>query len=169
MSNDVGLSSFLAGVVGIDDLPRAVPHIPNLFVISSGPTPPNPAELLSSEPMVGMFSELRRQFDFIVMDSPPTITVADSMILAAHADGVMLVIHGGVTTRESLRQAHKLLSGVNAHMLGVVLNNVDIRSADYQYYYTYYYGDYYRHMLEGYGYGHEPEEKPKRGEKKIGA
>ncbi len=169
MSNDVGLSSFLAGVVGIDDLPRAVPHIPNLFVISSGPTPPNPAELLSSEPMVGMFSELRRQFDFIVMDSPPTITVADSMILAAHADGVMLVIHGGVTTRESLRQAHKLLSGVNARMLGVVLNNVDIRSADYQYYYTYYYGDYYRHMLEGYGYGHEPEEKAKRGEKKIGA
>ncbi len=169
MSNDVGLSSFLAGVVGIDDLPRAVPHIPNLFVIPSGPTPPNPAELLSSEPMVGMFSELRRQFDFIVMDSPPTITVADSMILAAHADGVMLVIHGGVTTRESLRQAHKLLAGVNARMLGVVLNNVDIRSADYQYYYTYYYGDYYRHMLEGYGYGHEPEEKPKRGENKIGA
>ena len=169
MSNDVGLSSFLAGVVGIDDLPRAVAHIPNLFVISSGPTPPNPAELLSSEPMVGLFAELRRQFDFIVMDSPPAITVADSMILAAHADGVMLVIHGGVTTRESLRQAHKLLSGVNARMLGVVLNNVDIRSADYQYYYTYYYGDYYRHMLEGYGYGHEPEEKPKRGEKKIGA
>ncbi|MBI3484628.1 MAG: polysaccharide biosynthesis tyrosine autokinase, partial [Acidobacteria bacterium] len=169
ISNDVGLSSYLAGVVSIDDLPRAVPHIPNLFVISSGPTPPNPAELLSSEPMVGMFSELRRQFDFIVMDSPPTITVADSMILAAHADGVMLVIHGGVTTRESLRQAHKLLAGVNARMLGVVLNNVDIRSADYQYYYTYYYGDYYRHMLEGYGYGHEPEEKPKRGEKKIGA
>ncbi len=169
MSNDVGLSSFLAGVVGIDDLPRAVPHIPNLFVISSGPTPPNPAELLSSEPMVMLFSELRRQFDFILMDSPPAITVADSMILAAHADGVMLVIHGGVTTRESLRQAHKLLSGVNARMLGVVLNNVDIRSADYQYYYTYYYGDYYRHMLEGYGYGHEPEEKPKRGEKKIGA
>ncbi|MCL5287199.1 MAG: polysaccharide biosynthesis tyrosine autokinase [Acidobacteria bacterium] len=169
ISNEVGLSSFLAGVVGIDDLPRPVPHIPNLFVISSGPTPPNPAELLSSEPMVGLFSELRRQFDFIVMDSPPTITVADSMILAAHADGVMLVIHGGVTTRESLRQAHKLLAGVNARMLGVVLNNVDIRSADYQYYYTYYYGDYYRHMLEGYGYGHEPEEKPKRGEKKIGA
>jgi capsular exopolysaccharide synthesis family protein len=169
MSNDVGLSSFLAGVVGIDDLPRAVPHIPNLFVISSGPTPPNPAELLSSEPMVTLFAELRRQFDFILMDSPPAITVADSMILAAHADGVMLVIHGGVTTRESLRQAHKLLAGVNARLLGVVLNNVDIRSADYQYYYTYYYGDYYRHMLEGYGYGYEPEEKGKRGEKKIGA
>ncbi|HEV8383345.1 MAG TPA: polysaccharide biosynthesis tyrosine autokinase [Candidatus Acidoferrales bacterium] len=169
MSNDVGLSSYLAGVVGIDDLPRAVTHIPNLFVISSGPTPPNPAELLSSEPMVGLFTELRRQFDFIVMDSPPAITVADSMILAAHADGVMLVIHGGVTTRESLRQAHKLLASVNARLLGVVLNNVDIRSADYQYYYTYYYGDYYRHMLEGYGYGHEPEEKSKRGEKKIGA
>jgi len=169
ISNDVGLSSFLAGVVGIDDLPRAVTHIPNLFVIPSGPTPPNPAELLSSEPMVLLFSELRRQFDFIVMDSPPAITVADSMILAAHADGVMLVIHGGVTTRESLRQTHKLLAGVNARMIGVVLNNVDIRSADYRYYYTYYYGDYYRHMLEGYGYGHEPEEKPRRREKKVGA
>jgi capsular exopolysaccharide synthesis family protein len=156
LNNDVGLSSYLAGVLSIDDLPRPVSHIPKLFVISSGPTPPNPAELLSSETMEALFRELRRQFDFIVLDSPPTITVADSMILAAHADGVVLVVHGGVTTRESLRQTHKMLGSVSARMLGVVLNNVDVRSADYQYYYTYYYGDYYRHMLEGYGYGHEP-------------
>jgi capsular exopolysaccharide synthesis family protein len=168
--NDVGLSSYLAGVLTIDDLPRPVPHISKLFVIPSGPTPPNPAELLSSEPMDALFRELRRQFDFIVLDSPPAITVADSMILAAHADGVILVVHGGVTTRESLRQAHKLMSNVNARMLGVVLNNVDIRSADYRYYYTYYYGDYYRHLLDGYGYGHEPKsEKEGSTHRKVGA
>jgi capsular exopolysaccharide synthesis family protein len=169
LANDVGLSSYLAGVIGVDDLPRPVPHIPNLYVVSSGPTPPNPAELLSSEPMDLLFRELRRQFDFVVMDSPPTISVADSMILAARADGVILVVHGGVTTRESLRQTHKMLSSVSARMIGVVLNNVDVRSADYQYYYSYYYGDYYRALLDGYGYGHEPEEKEVRAEKKMGA
>jgi capsular exopolysaccharide synthesis family protein len=169
LANDVGLSSFLAGVVGVDDLPRPVPHISNLYVVSSGPTPPNPAELLSSEPMDLLFRELRRQFDFVVMDSPPTISVADSMILAARADGVILVVHGGVTTRESLRQTHKMLSSVSARMIGVVLNNVDVRSADYQYYYSYYYGDYYRAMLDGYGYGHEPEETEVRAGKKMGA
>ena len=108
-----------------------------------------------------MFAELREQFDFIVRDSPPAITVADSMILAEHADGVMLVVHGGVTTRETLKHTTKLMTSVNAHVLGVVLNNVDIRSVDYKYYYTNYYGDYYRHMLEGKTYGSSPDEQEK--------
>lgn len=162
MSNQAGLSSYLAGAAPLDQIPRAVPRIPNLFVITAGPTPPNPAELLSSEPVSTLFEELRRQFDFVVLDSPPAITVADAMILAAHADGVILVAHGGVTTRDSLRHARKLLAGSNARMLGVVLNNVDMRSADYKYYYSYYYGDYYRHMVDGYGYGQEPEDKRQR-------
>ncbi|MBI3405417.1 MAG: polysaccharide biosynthesis tyrosine autokinase, partial [Acidobacteria bacterium] len=158
LSNQIGLSSYLAGASTVDQIPKAVPRIPNLFVITAGPTPPNPAELLSSESVVALFGELRRQFDFVVLDSPPAITVADAMILAAHADGVILVAHGGVTTRDSLRHARKLLAGSNARMLGVVLNNVDMRSADYKYYYSYYYGDYYRHMVDGYGYGQEPED-----------
>ncbi len=162
VSNDAGLSSFLSGNLPIDNLAKAVPKVPNLFVIAAGPTPPNPAELLSSEPVSTLFSELRRQFDFVILDSPPTITVADSMILAAHADGVILVAHGGVTTRESLRHTRKLIGNTNARIIGVVLNNVDVRSADYRYYYSYYYGDYYRHMVEGYGYGHEPEDQAKR-------
>jgi capsular exopolysaccharide synthesis family protein len=169
LSNDTGLSTYLAGTTLLAELPRAVHDIPNLFVITSGPTPPNPAELLSSGPMETLFAELRRQFDFVVMDSPPAITVADSMILAAQADGVILVLHGGVTTRESLRHVHKLMASVNARTVGAVLNNVDIRSVDYQYYYTYYYRDYYRHMLEGYGYGYGPEEKQARSEKQKGA
>jgi capsular exopolysaccharide synthesis family protein len=159
MANDRGLSTFLTGQIPAADLPRPVRQIPNLFVVTSGPTPPNPAELLSSEPLEALFGELRRQFDFILLDSPPAISVADSMILAAHADGVMLVVHGGVTTRETLRHTTKLMTSVNAKILGVVLNNVDVRSVDYKYYYTYYYGDYYRHMLDGYGYGYGPEEK----------
>ena len=167
LANDRGLSSFLSGTLPVDELPRAIRQIPNLFVIPSGPTPPNPAELLSCEPLEALFSELRRQFDFIVMDSPPAITVADSMILAAHADGVMLVVHGGVTTRETLKHTTKLMNSVNARIIGVVLNNVDIRSVDYKYYYTNYYGDYYRHMLEGYSYGYSPEEQSAR--KGVGA
>ncbi len=169
MNNEAGLSSYLTGAVSVDLLPRPVRHIPNLFAIPSGPPPPNPAELLSSEPMLALFMELRRQFDFIVLDSPPAITVADSMILASHADGVILVVHGGVTTRECLRHARKLLGSVNAKMIGVVLNNVDIRSADYQHYYTYYYGDYYRNMLNGYGYGHEPKDAQSQTRKRAGA
>jgi capsular exopolysaccharide synthesis family protein len=163
VSSEGGLSSFLSGNLTIDNLPKPVPKVPNLFVIAAGPTPPNPAELLSSEPVSTLFSELRRQFDFVILDSPPTITVADSMILAAHADGVILVAHGGVTTRESLRHTRKLIGSTNARIIGVVLNNVDVRSADYRYYYSYYYGDYYRHMVEGYGYGHEPDDPAKRG------
>jgi capsular exopolysaccharide synthesis family protein len=163
MPNQLGLSSYLAGAAPLDSIIKGAPKIPNLSVITAGPTPPNPAELLSSEPITGLFEELRRRFDFIVMDSPPAITVADAMILAAHADGVILVAHGGVTTRESLRHTRKLLASAGARMIGVVLNNVDIRSADYRYYYSYYYGDYYRHMVEGYGYGYEPEKKEARG------
>jgi len=162
MTNQVGLSSYLAGAATIDQIVKPVSRLPNLFVITAGPTPPNPAELLSSEPVNALFDELRRQFDFVVLDSPPAITVADAMILAAHADGVIIVAHGGVTTRDSLRHARKLLSAANARMLGVVLNNVDMRSADYKYYYSYYYGDYYRHMVDGYGYGQEPEDKRQR-------
>lgn len=159
LANERGLSAYLAGNMALDELPRAIRQIPNLFVITSGPNPPNPAELLSSEPIEGLFHELRRQFDFIVMDSPPAITVADSMILAAHADGVILVVHGAVTTRETLKHTSKLMTSVNARMIGVVLNNIDIRSIDYKYYYMYYYGDYYRHMLEGNSYGFVPEER----------
>ncbi|HUK52724.1 MAG TPA: polysaccharide biosynthesis tyrosine autokinase [Candidatus Binatia bacterium] len=164
MGNDRGLSTFLTSKANAEDLARPVRQVPNLFVITSGPTPPNPAELLSSEPLEVLFAELRRHFDFIVLDSPPTITVADSLILAAHADGVMLVVHGGVTTRETLRHTTKLMSSVNARLLGVVLNNVDVRSVDYKYYYSNYYGDYYRHLLNGEGYGYGQEDGEVRGE-----
>jgi polysaccharide biosynthesis transport protein len=166
LTNDRGLSTFLTSQAAPEELARPVRQVPNLFVITSGPTPPNPAELLSSEPLEALFAELRRHFDFIVLDSPPAISVADSMILAAHADGVMLVVHGGVTTRETLKHTTKLMNSVNARILGIVLNNVDVRSVDYKYYYTNYYGDYYRHLLEGqgYGYGHEDQQRAGRGE-----
>jgi len=165
MTNDRGLSTFLTSQATPEELARPVRQVPNLYVITSGPTPPNPAELLSSEPLEALFAELRRHFDFIVLDSPPAISVADSMILAAHADGVMLVVHGGVTTRETLKHTTKLMNSVNAKILGIVLNNVDVRSVDYKYYYSNYYGDYYRHLVEGqgYGYGHE-EQRDSRGE-----
>ena len=163
LSNDKGLSNFLTSQATPEELARPVRQVPNLFVITSGPTPPNPAELLSSEPLEALFAELRRHFDFIVLDSPPAISVADSMILAAHADGVMLVVHGGVTTRETLKHTTKLMNSVNARILGIVLNNVDVRSVDYKYYYMNYYGDYYRHMLEGQGYGYG-EDRETRGE-----
>ncbi len=159
MPNDRGLSTFLTSQAAPEDLARPVRQVPNLYVITSGPTPPNPAELLSSEPLEALFAELRRHFDFIVLDSPPAISVADSMILAAHADGVMLVVHGGVTTRETLKHTTKLMNSVNARILGIVLNNVDVRSVDYKYYYSNYYGDYYRHLVEGQGYGYGHEEK----------
>jgi len=169
MTNDRGLSTFLTSQAPLDELARAVKQVPNLFVITSGPTPPNPAELLSSEPLEALFAELRRHFDFIVLDSPPAISVADSMILAAHADGVMLVVHGGVTTRETLKHTTKLMTSVNARILGIVLNNVDVRSVDYKYYYSNYYGDYYRHMLDGqgYAYGYGSEDREARGESRA--
>ncbi len=138
-----GLSTYLARNVDIESVTHHLP-IRNLSLIPCGPIPPNPAELISSEKMRDLLKMLAEKYDHVLIDSPPLINVTDPVILSTMVDGVILVVHGGKSTRDIVRRARMELSSVGAKIFGVVLNNVDLRRDGYDYYYYYrYYSDYY--------------------------
>jgi polysaccharide biosynthesis transport protein len=136
-----GLSTYLSRDVPLDELIQKLP-IANLSLLPCGPVPPNPAELIISEKMKDMLRELAGRYDHILIDSPPLINVTDPVILSTMVDGVILVVHGGKSTRDVVRRARQELSNVGAKIFGVVLNNVDLRRDGYDnyYYYRYYSG-----------------------------
>lgn len=137
-----GLSTYLSHEVPLDELIQKLP-IANLSLLPCGPVPPNPAELLLSEKMKAMLRELAGQYDHILIDSPPLINVTDPVILSTMVDGVILVVHGGKSTRYVLQRARQELLTVGAKIFGVVLNNVDLRRDGYDdYYYDRYYSGY---------------------------
>ena len=141
--NGIGLSSFLSGNIQLESIIRSS-KIPNLSYIPSGPIPPNPSELLGSTLFKNMIQSLGNQFDQILLDSPPVLGFADSTILSTLVDGVILVVVGGKTPKENLQRAKEMLFQVDARILGVVINRVDIRRSVYGSYYHryhYYYGD----------------------------
>ncbi len=138
-----GLSNILTGTHPAEQVIFRSPEISNLYVLPSGPTPPNPAELLGSESMAKLLLALRSRFTHIIVDSPPLLSITDATLLSVLADGTILVARGGITTREALRHATSLLTKVNGKILGVLLNGVLMESADY-YYYCY----------RNYGYGY---------------
>jgi capsular exopolysaccharide synthesis family protein len=117
--------------------------IKNLFLINSGPLPPNPAELLGSERMAALLSQLKHSvmaFDYIVIDTPPILAVTDALVVAPHTDGVILIVWSGKTSRESLRIAKEKLDLMNIKTMGVVLNHLNVR--DLGYYYKHYHYHY---------------------------
>ncbi|HWC77876.1 MAG TPA: polysaccharide biosynthesis tyrosine autokinase [Blastocatellia bacterium] len=136
-----GLSTYLSRDVNIDGLIQKL-QIPNLYLLPCGPIPPNPAELISSEKMKEMLKMLGDRFDHILIDSPPLINVTDPVILSTLVDGVILVVHGGRSTRGVVSRARHELVSVGAKIFGVVLNNVDLKREGYDdyYYYRYYQG-----------------------------
>jgi capsular exopolysaccharide synthesis family protein len=141
--NGAGLSNFLSGNAPLDSIIKQT-HVPTLYYIPCGPIPPNPSELVGSNLFKEMIKVLGNKFDHVVLDSPPALGFADSTILSTCVDGVVLVVLGGKTPRETLQRAKEILHQVNAKILGVVVNRVDIRRSDYGYYYYrhhYYYGD----------------------------
>ena len=143
-----GLSSYLAGVSSLDLVTVPHPTIPNLVAIPTGPLPPNPADLLSSHKLADALRQLRSQFKFIVIDSPPIMAATDAVILSVQADGVLLVVRSGETPKEAFTRARDLLTSVKCNLLGVVLNAVDSSAPDYYYSYRYY----------PYSYGYGPQE-----------
>jgi capsular exopolysaccharide synthesis family protein len=137
-----GLSTYLSREVALDDLIQKL-SIANLSLLPCGPVPPNPAELIISEKMKDMLADLAGRYDHILIDSPPLINVTDPVILSTMVDGVILVVHGGKSTRDVVRRARGELSTVGAKIFGVVLNNVDLRKDGYDdYYYSRYYSNY---------------------------
>jgi capsular exopolysaccharide synthesis family protein len=142
--NSKGLTSSLAGEHDIDSLIQTYQPQPNLKFLTSGPIPPNPAELLGSEEMRKLLIALSGRFAHIVIDTPPAISFTDAAILSTMVDGVVLVVHGGKSSRAVVRRAKQQLLDVGAHIFGVVLNNVKPEGQDYYagYYASYYhYGD----------------------------
>jgi len=111
-----------------------------LYLLTSGPIPPNPAELIGSEQMRKLLLGLAATFDHIVIDSPPIASFTDGVLLSAISDGVILVVHASECSRKVVLRSQQALEEVGAKVFGVVLNRVDVRSPDYYYGYRYYHG-----------------------------
>ena len=140
LGNDVGLSSLINGEASIDQVAQPTPQ-PGLSIISSGPRPPNPAELLGSPHCRAALDRLNDAFDLVIIDSPPVVAVTDAVVLATEVDGVILVIKSFKVARDLVLQAKRQLVDVDARLIGVILNNFDIQRKSYGYYYYYsYYG-----------------------------
>jgi polysaccharide biosynthesis transport protein len=141
-----GLSNVLTGSATLQQAITRSPVLPNLSILPAGTPPPNPAELLASTNMRDVLEELRGQYDHIVVDTPPTLSVTDAVVLSPRADAIVLVIRSGQTTKQALRRSRDVLMQVNAKVSGVLLNAVDLSSPDYYYYYEYKgkYSRYYR-------------------------
>ena len=137
-----GISTYLSRNIELDSLIQKL-KIPNLSFLACGPIPPNPAELVSSDRMKDLLQKLSERYDHILIDSPPLINVTDPVILSTMVDGVILVVHGGKSTRQIVRRARQELTTVGAKIFGVVLNKVDLRREGYDdYYYNRYYSSY---------------------------
>jgi capsular exopolysaccharide synthesis family protein len=142
LDNSKGLSDYLSGQKEVDTILKKT-YVTNLYAITSGPTPPNPSELIGSKKMSDLIDQMKPLYDYIIVDSPPIFGVSEGIILTTIADGVILVIKAGETPREAVQRAKKILSDVDAKVLGVVLNGINLESPDYGYYYHYYYNYYY--------------------------
>lgn len=137
LSNSTGLTgALLERTANLSEFIRE-DVMDNLSVMSSGPLPPNPSELLGSKRMSDLIAQLQSQCDIVIFDTPPVMSVADASALAGQVDGVLLVVDSGHTRRKMARLSYEALAGVGANVLGVVLNRVAVRGKDSSY--TYYY------------------------------
>jgi polysaccharide biosynthesis transport protein len=145
---ELGLTSVIIGECGPQEavLPTAVPH---LSVLPCGPRPTNPAELLTSPKFEELLHELRGQYDFVLVDSPPLLAVTDPCVVAARADGVLLTIRVSKNGRPAAERAKEMLAALGANVLGVVVNGIGKEAAAYGYSYRHYRYDHYGYEYKG--------------------
>jgi len=137
-----GLSGILTGAYEFDEtILQKVEGLESLFLLSSGPRPPNPAELLCSIKMEKLLVVLRQKFDHVVIDSPPILPITDATIISTLVDGVIMVVESDATSRAALNRAVRVMEHSGGRILGTVFNKVDIRRDGY-YGYRYYHGYY---------------------------
>ena len=155
MDNSVGVTTVLLGKVSFEDALQEDPGS-GLAVLGSGAIPPNPAELLQSRAMTELLDRARERFDTVIIDAPPLLPVTDAALLGVHADGAIVVVAHGRTTKEQLSQAADRLEQVDASLVGLVLNMAPAKNRGGGYGYGY-----------GYGYAPESEQPPAKRSKKT--
>ena len=134
LKNDVGLTTMVVDDAAMKSPPLQDTRVEGLQLVSSGPLPPNPSELLGSRRMEEIITALLERADVVLFDAPPVVAVTDAAVLAAKVDGVLLVINAGGTKRDYARAAKARLEKVNANLLGAVLNNVKFDVSLHRYY-----------------------------------
>jgi succinoglycan biosynthesis transport protein ExoP len=142
MDNSQGLTNYLSGERDTENLIKTYPALPRLKVITSGPIPPNPAELLSSNEMKNLLQFLSGRYRHVIIDSPPAISFTDAAILSTLVDGVVLVAMANKSSIHLMRRFKQRLSGIGARIYGVVLNGIKSGSVEYEYYGAGYYNYY---------------------------
>jgi capsular exopolysaccharide synthesis family protein len=149
LDNDTGFTSVLLGKVPVSAALQKVPGQARLFVMASGPLPPNPSELLSSKRTIEVLTSLQAEADIVLIDSPPVLPVTDALVISGRVDATILVCVSGATTRKDAARAVELLDQVDAPLVGTVLNGVSAAN-------TYGYGgQYYRYQSDD-----QPEASP---------
>ncbi len=138
LNGKVGLTSVLAGQISLEQAVQNIPEIPMLDVLVSGPVPPFPTEMVGSEAMRELIQRCRGIYTHIVMDSPPLLSVTDSVVLARDADAIVMIIRHGKSSKNAVRRGRDLLVRSGATLTGIVLNAVDLNSPEYYSYYGYY-------------------------------
>jgi capsular exopolysaccharide synthesis family protein len=138
LNGKVGLTSVLTGALSLEEAIQKVPEMPLLDILVSGPVPPFPTEMLGSQTMHELLQKCRGIYTHIVMDSPPLLSVTDSVVLAREADAVIMIVRHGKSSKQALRRGRDLLLRSGSRVTGIVLNAVDLSSPEYYAYYGYY-------------------------------
>jgi succinoglycan biosynthesis transport protein ExoP len=137
LNGKVGLTTILTGATKLEDTVQNIPEVPNLDILPSGPVPPFPTEMLSSEAMSQLMARCGELYTHVIIDSPPILSVTDGVILARDAEAVVLVVRHGKSSKHVVRRARDLLLRSGAQITGIVLNAVDMSSPEYYGYYGY--------------------------------
>ena len=170
LENSTGLTNYLSGDRNTENLLKPFENLPQLKIITSGPIPPNPTELLSSNEMKNLLQFLKGNFKHVIIDSPPAISFTDAAILSTLVDGVVLVAMAGKSSVHLMRRFKQRLGNIGARIYGVVLNGIKSNSTEYGYYgygYTYNYyapdhGDDSTPLMEDVASAHETEKQEAR-------
>lgn len=151
LSNRSGLSSVLARESAADAYEKPIPDLPGLTVLSRGPVPPNPGEMLASQAMAAILRQWHSQYDRIILDSSPVLAVSDALSIAQQADGVLILVRAGLTRKRAVQKTRELLHRANARVIGIVVNDADLRLENYYIYSKRYGYDYHSNYGAGYG------------------
>ena len=135
-----GLTTLLTDDININAVLSFI-DVPNLYVLTSGPKPPNPSELLGSRKMKALLEKMKEEFDMVLIDAPPVLPVADASVLGTIVDGTIMLINYGQVDFDLAVRAKEQLEKVNARIMGVIINNIPSKEDSYYYYYYSYYDD----------------------------